>query len=323
VRGAYAEQQAGKIAAPGATSELLATTAGADIVALRELAREIANASGAVILYDEMATREPSGETLAQDVLDLALLTNNYGRPGAGAGPLFEDNNSLGARDMGVLPDLLPGYVPVADAQAQAALSEIWGTSVPSESGLDYDAMLDGGVHALYVMGADPARHATPEQLARLESMDFLVVQDLFLTETAKRAAVVLPAVAYTEKDGTFTNTERCVQVVRRAMTELPGALADWDILRSIVRAIGLNWSYGSPAEILAEIARANRLYAGVSRARLGTTGARWPLAPGGTDEEGRVRLSASPYLTWEMLEHGLPAPGGELALSRGQGELA
>ena len=135
---------------------------------------------------------------------------------------------------MGLLPDQLPGYVPVDDAQARAALAELWGTSVPADAGLDYDAMLDGGVHALYVMGADPARHATPEQLARLESMEFLVVQDLFLTETAQRATVVLPAVAYTEKDGTFTNTERCVQVVRRAMTELPGARADWDILSSV-----------------------------------------------------------------------------------------
>ena len=102
---------------------------------------------------------------------------------------------------------------------------------MPAAAGLDYDAMLGGGVHALYVMGADPARHATPEQLARLEALDFLVVQDLFLTETAKRATVVLPAVAYTEKDGTFTNTERAVQVVRRAMMELPGARADWQIL--------------------------------------------------------------------------------------------
>ncbi len=88
---------------------------------------------------------------------------------------------------------------------------------------MDYEAMLGGGVRALYVMGADPARHATPEQLAQLDALDFLVVQDLCLTETAKRASVVLPAVAYTEKDGTFTNTERAVQVVRRAMMELPG----------------------------------------------------------------------------------------------------
>ncbi len=325
-RGAYAARQAGQAAVADAAPEQLAASAGVDIAALRDLAREIAGTSGAVILYDEVATREPSGDRLARDVLDLALLTDNYGRPGAGAGPLFEDNNSLGARDMGVLPDLLPGYLPVADEQARAALAAAWGASVPSEPGLDYDAMLDGGVRALYVMGADPARHATPEQLTRLESMDFLVVQDLFLTETAKRAAVVLPAVAYTEKDGTFTNTERAVQVVRRAMTELPGARADWDILTSLARALGLDWSYGSPAEILAEIAGANRLYAGVSRARLGMSGARWPLAAGDTDADGRVRLSGSSYLTWEMLEQGIapmPAAGGELALSRGTGEQA
>jgi NADH-quinone oxidoreductase subunit G len=327
-RGAYAEGLAELGTARGSgtvgeTPERLAATAGADVAALRELAREIAGASGAVILYDEMATREPSGETLPRDVLDLALLTDNFGRPGAGAGPLFEDNNSLGARDMGVLPDLLPGYVAVSDAQARAALADAWGAEVPAEPGLNYDALLSGGVRALYVMGADPARHATPEQLARLESMEFLVVQDLFLTETARRAAVVLPAVAYTEKDGTFTNSERCVQVVRRAMTELPGARADWDILSGVARAMGLSWGYGSPAEILAEIARANRLYSGVSRGRLGGEGARWPLAPGDTDEEGHVRLSASPYLTWDMLEHGIPMPGGEPALSRGQGERA
>jgi NADH-quinone oxidoreductase chain G len=327
-RGTYAAEHGDlatsrKSGLKGETPEQLALTAGADIAALRELAREIAGANGTVILYDEMATREPSGGALAQDVLDLALLTDNFGRPGAGAGPLFEDNNSLGARDMGVLPDLLPGYVSVDDAQARAALADAWGAEVPTEPGLDYDRMLDGGVRALYVMGADPARHATAEQLARLESMEFLVVQDLFLTETAKRATVVLPSVAYTEKDGTFTNTERCVQVVRRAMTELPGARADWDILSGVARAMGLSWGYGSPAEVLAEIGRVNRLYAGVSRGRLGREGARWPLAPGGTDEEGRVRLSVSPYLTWKMLEQGIPAPGGKLALSRGQGGQA
>jgi len=211
----------------------------------------------------------------------------------------------------------------VSDAQARAALASVWGASVPSDTGLDYDAMLDG-VHALYVMGADPAKSATPERLARLESMEFLVVQDLFLTETAQRATVVLLAVAYTEKDGTFTNTERCVQVARRAMNELPGARADWEILSGVARALGLNWNYGSPAEILAEIARANRLYAGASRARLGATGARWPLAVGDADESGHVALSASPYLTWEMLEQGVvPMPSGELALSGGHGERA
>ena len=127
------------------------------------------SARAATILYDEMATREPTGETLADDVLLLALATDNIGRPGAGSGPLFEDNNSLGARDMGVLPDLLPGYRSLADDQARSALSAVWNASVSATPGLDYDAMLapSSGLRALYVMGADPARHATPEHLAR------------------------------------------------------------------------------------------------------------------------------------------------------------
>jgi len=287
---------------------------------LRALAREIANASGAVLLYDEMATREPTGATLPLDVLRLAQLTDNFGRPGAGAGPLMEDNNSLGARDMGVLPDQLPGYLPLADG---AALAQAWGTELPITAGKDYDAMLDGGVRALYVMGADPARHATPEQLARLEALDFLIVQDLCLTETAKRASVVLPAVAYTEKDGTFTNTERAVQVVRRAMDELPGALPDWQILGGLANALGLSWHYGSPVEILAEIRRVVPLYAGVTRRGLGKEGARWPFSVGENGANGRPALVGSSYLTWDMAERGVSggAGGDEPALPRTQGE--
>ena len=296
----------------------LARTAGANDNALRALAREIAQASGAVLLYDEMATREPTGATLPQDVLSLAQLTDNFGRPGAGAGPLMEDSNSLGARDMGLLPDQLPGYLPLADG---ATLAQTWGTKLPATAGKDYDAMLDGGVRALYVMGADPARHATPEQLARLEALDFLVVQDLCLTETAKRASVVLPAVAYTEKDGTFTNTERAVQVVRRAMDELPGALPDWQILGGLANAFGLSWHYGSSVEILAEIRRVVPLYAGVTRRGLGKEGARWPFSVGENDANGKPSLVGSSHLTWDMVEHGVSggAGGDEPALPRTQ----
>jgi predicted molibdopterin-dependent oxidoreductase YjgC len=172
-------------------------------------------------------------------------------------------------------------------------------------------------------MGADPARHATPEQLARLEALDFLVVQDLCLTETAKRASVVLPAVAYTEKDGTFTNTERAVQVVRRAMDELPGALPDWQILGGLANAFGLSWHYGSSVEILAEIRRTVPLYAGVSRRGLGKEGARWPFSVGENDANGKPTLVGSPHLTWDMVAHGVSggAGGDEPAPSRTQGE--
>ena len=305
-RGDFAAQRAASVASLKQTlgdTEGLATSAGADLESLRTLARELARAKGAVLLYDEMATREPSGATLPQDALQLALLTDNFGRPGAGVGPLLADNNSLGARDMGVLPDQLPGYQTLGDG---AALAQAWGADLPETAGKDYDAMLGGGVRALYVMGADPARDATAEQLTRLEALDFLVVQDLFLTETAKRATVVLPAVAYTEKDGTFTNTERAVQVVRRAMADLPGALPDWQILRDVANAMGLGWRYGSSAEILAEISRVVPLYAGVSRRALGAEGARWPFSAGAVGANGKAALVGSPYLTWEMLEHGV-----------------
>ena len=274
------------------TRRTLARTAGADVEALRALAREIAQASGAVLLYDEMATREPTGATLPQDVLQLALLTDNFGRPGAGAGPLMEDSNSLGARDMGLLPDQLPGYLPSPMARRWRGRG---GRNCPQTAGKDYDAMLDGGVRALYVMGADPARHATPEQLARLEALDFLVVQDLCLTETAKRAAVVLPAVAYTEKDGTFTNTERAVQVVRRRWMSCRGRCPTGRFSAEWRNALGLDWRYGSPVEILAEIGRVVPLYAGVSRRGLGQEGVRWPFSAGEDDANGKPALVGSP----------------------------
>ncbi len=329
-RGAFAEQRQASLAErlaglADATPEAVSAAAGCDAEALRTLAREIAGAKGAVILYDEMATREATGETLAADALDLALLTDNFGRAGAGVGPLLEDNNSLGARDMGLLPGSLPGYRAVDDEQARAELSAAWGVRTPEAAGLDYDAMLAGGVKALYVLGANPATHLSEEGRAALAGLEFLVVQDLFLTETAKLAAVVLPAVSYTEKDGTFTNTERCVQVVRKAMLELPGARADWQILRDVANALGLGWTYSNSAQILAEIGRTTPIYAGVSRHGLGQTGARWPLAPGATEADGQRTLSGSPFLTWEMLAQGVAKGRGsdQLALSAGRGEQA
>ena len=320
-RGDFAAQRAESAASLKQSlgdTEGLATSAGADLESLRTLARELARAKGAVLLYDEMATREPSGATLPQDALQLALLTDNFGRPGAGVGPLLADNNSLGARDMGVLPDQLPGYQTLGDG---AALAQAWGAALPETAGKDYDAMLGGGVRALYVMGADPARHATPEQLAKLEALDLLVVQDLFLTETAQRATVVLPAVAYTEKDGTFTNTERAVQVVRRAMLVLPGARPDWQLLRDVANAMGLDWRYGSATEILKEISRVVPLYAGVSRRGLGAGGARWPFSMGAVGANGKAPLVGSPYLTWEMLAQGVAGDLDESVVARGSGE--
>ncbi|HET9110907.1 MAG TPA: molybdopterin-dependent oxidoreductase, partial [Ktedonobacterales bacterium] len=328
-RGEYAERWQSAHAArldflSKKTGDKLADMAGCSLDDLRALAREIAGAKGAVILYDEMATRETTGETLAEDAAHLAMLTDNFGRPGAGVGPLMEDNNSLGARDMGLLPETLPGYRSVADEEARAELEGEWSARLPDAAGLDYDAMLSGGVKSLYVMGANPAKRLSDEARAKLANLEFLVVQDLFLTETAALADVVLPAVSSTEKDGTFTNTERCVQVVRKATLELPGARADWQILLGVAHALGLGWSYRNSAQILAEIARTTPIYAGATRRGLGQTGARWPLAPT-VETDGPAGVSGSPCLTWEMLERGVSRgrSADELALSAGRGEQA
>jgi formate dehydrogenase alpha subunit len=205
----------------------------------------------------------------------------------------------------------------VTDPAARAALGGAWNASIPSDAGHDYDAMLSGAVKGLYVLGADPVRHASPEQRARLEALDFLVVQDLVLSETAKLAHVVLPAVAYTERDGTFTNTERRVQVVRAAMQKLPGARGDWEILVGVARALGLGWTYLDPAQILAEIGRTVPIYSGVTRRGLGMEGLRWPLSP--TEADDKRALAGSRFLTREMLEHGVARPAGSRSGSGGE----
>ena len=241
------------------TPERMAEALGIDAEDLRMLAREIAGARGAIILYDELTTNLSGNETLAADVFDLALLTDHVTRPHAGVGPLWQAANSLGARDMGVLPDVAPGYQPVQKA------------------GLDYDAMLRGGVKALWVMGANLTKHM-PDP-AMLGKLDFLVVQEMTMTATAQHAHVVLPALSYAEKIGTFTNLERCVQLLRRAMVPLPGARADWEILRGVATRLGLAWAYRSPSDILTEIATTVPLYAGLTREALGDQGRRWSFA--------------------------------------------
>ncbi len=223
---------------------------------LQQLANEIVGAKGAIILYDEMATLDSGCEDLAADLQTLAVITNNVGRPGAGVGPLFEDANSLGARDMGLLPDALPGYKPA------------------NEQGLSYEQILSNPqVKALLVMGANPARHLAKPELP--STLEFIVVQDITLTATAQQADVVLPAVTFAEKDGSMTNVDHHVQAIRRALRPLPGTKADWEILMAIARHLGKPWSYNSPRDILLEIAGSNSFYAGLTWEDLGEQGVR------------------------------------------------
>jgi NADH-quinone oxidoreductase subunit G len=236
---------------------------------LRSLAHIIATSRSALLLYDEMATLAPGCADLAADIQALAFVTNNINRPGSGAGPLFEDANSLGARDMGLLPDALPGY-----------------QSAPQQ-GLTYQEMLRSpGIRALYVMGANPLRHVS--QLP--PNLELLIVQDIAPTETAQHADFVLPAVSFAEKDGSMTNVDAHVQRIVRALRPLPGAKADWEILTLLAHQLGQRWSYNGPQDVLLEIAANNPLYAGLTWDDLGAQGVR--LQEPGEVEAGSVRLS-------------------------------
>ncbi|HEX7736656.1 MAG TPA: NADH-quinone oxidoreductase subunit NuoG [Ktedonobacteraceae bacterium] len=241
---------------PRATQEAAAARQRLDAVSvaqLEKLADEIVGAKGAIILYDEMATRATGGASLASDLQALAVATGNINRPGAGVGPLFEDANSLGARDMGLLPDALPGYQPAANG------------------GLTYDEILTSGeIRALFVLGANPLRHGSLPP-----NLEFLVVQDITLSETASRADVVLPAVTFAEKDGSMTNVDHHIQAVRRALRPLPGAKADWEILCDLATHLGQKWNYSSPQEVFKEIAASNPLYRGLTWEDLGQQGVR------------------------------------------------
>ncbi len=226
---------------------------------LQQLADEIVGAKGAVMFYDEMATLEPGCENLAANLLAVAVATGNIDRPGAGVGPLFEDANSLGARDMGLLPDALPGY-----QQAE-------------QVGISYTAMLSNPqIKALLVMGANPARHLPDSKLP--STAEFIVVQDILLTETAQQADVVLPAVTFAEKEGSMTNVDHHVQAIRRTLRPLPGARADWEILTSLAQHLGAHWDYSSARDILLEIAEHNPFYAGLTWEDLGAQGIRRSL---------------------------------------------
>jgi NADH-quinone oxidoreductase subunit G len=255
-----------KLQSEGETIRATGETFGVETTAqLEHLGEALAGSKGAIILYDEMATLAPGCEDLAADLQALAVITDNVTRTGSGVGPLIEDANSLGARDMGLLPDALPGY-----------------QSAP-EKGLSYNELLSSSdIRALYVMGANPLRHV--EQLP--SNLEFLVVQDLLLTETAQQADVILPAVTFAEKDGSMTNIDHHVQAIRHALRPLPGAKADWEILTEIAKYLGQKWTYSSPQDVLLEIAASNPFYTGLTWASLGSQGVR-------TKEQERQMLSS------------------------------
>ncbi len=231
---------------------------------------------------------------------NLAMLVGAIGREGVGVNPLRGQNNVQGAADMGCQPDLLTGYQRPGDPAVRARFEAVWGRPVPTETGLTlpkmYDAARAGTLKALFILGedvvqTDPSIHVD----AALAALEFLVVQEIFLTETAKRADVVLPGASFLEKDGTFTNGERRIQRVRKALDPMPGARADWQVLCELMARSGLPQTFESPADIMDEVARVNPAFAGVSHARLGDDGLQWPVPSIDSPGTARLHLTAFP----------------------------
>ena len=251
-----------------------------DIIAT---AREYATADRASIIYTLGITEHSCGVHNVQSLTNLALLTGNFGVSGGGVNPLRGQNNVQGAGDAGCLPNNLPGYQRVGDDAARANWEKEWGVTLDPNPGVTkvtaIDDMILGRMRALYIMGENSVVSDANAGKTRkaLEALDFLVVQDIFLTQTAELADVVLPAAGFGEVDGTFANSERRVQRVRKAVNPPGIAKPDWQIISELGEKFGYKNKYNHPAEIWDELARNTPILAGISYDRLEFQGIQWP----------------------------------------------
>jgi formate dehydrogenase major subunit len=264
--------------------EALAEAIGATPEAIRAAARLYATGGNAAIYYGLGVTEHSQGSTMVMAMANLAMATGNIGREGVGVNPLRGQNNVQGSCDMGSFPHELPGYRHVSDDTARAEFEADWGVMLLDEPGLRipnmFAAAIDGSFRGLFVQGEDIAQSDpnTEHVTAALKALDCLVVQDLFLNETAAFAHVFLPGTSFLEKDGTFTNAERRLNRVRPVMREKSG-LSEWEAVCRLAGAMGYHMHYDNPAQIMDEIARLTPSFAGVSHARLDREGSmQWPV---------------------------------------------
>jgi formate dehydrogenase major subunit len=255
--------------------EKMAEICGIDAATLREVARDYARAKSAIIFWGMGISQHVHGTDNARCLIALALVTGQVGRPGTGLHPLRGQNNVQGASDAGLIPMVFPDYQSVEDPDIRAKFEGLWQTSLDPKRGLTVveimDAVHAGQIKGMYVMGENPAMSDPDVQHAReaLAELEHLVVQDLFLTETAKYADVVLPASAWPEKDGTVTNTNRQVQIGRTALPMPGDARQDWWIIQELARRIGLDWKYTHPRDVFAEMKLAMPSLNGITWERL------------------------------------------------------
>ncbi len=259
---------------------------------LRAAARLYATGGNGAIYYGLGVTEHSQGSSTVMAIANLAMATGNIGRRGVGVNPLRGQNNVQGACDMGSFPHELSGYRHISDVETRRLFEGEWGVPLDPEPGLRIpnmlDAATDGVFKALYVQGEDILQSDpnTKHVAAGLAAMECVIVHDLFLNETANYAHIFLPGSTFLEKNGTFTNAERRIQPVRKVMTPLNG-LEDWEVTQELARAMGLDWNYAHPSEIMDEIARLTPSFKGVSFDRLDQEGSlQWPVndaAPDGS----------------------------------------
>ncbi len=265
------------------TPETVERITGVDSEKIIATARILGKAKKACIIYSMGITQHTTGTDNVKSVANLLLLTGNIGREGTGFSPLRGQNNVQGACDLGALPNVFSGYQAVSDPKNREKFEEAWSCHLTDIPGLTMTemlpAILEGKLKALYIMGENPLLSEPDIDHARqaLKALDFLVVQDIFPSETVWLADVVLPATSFAEKDGTFTTTDRCVQRVRKAIDPPGEAREDWQIVCQIAERMGHSFNYASPSEVMDDIANLTPIYGGIHYDRLDNTGLQWP----------------------------------------------
>jgi formate dehydrogenase major subunit len=259
----------------GYSAEAMAPVCGIPAETIKEVARLYAKAKSAIILWGMGISQHVHGTDNARCLIALTMITGQIGKPGSGLHPLRGQNNVQGASDSGLIPMVFPDYQRVDNAEARARFEKLWGTALDPKPGLTVveivHAVLDGKIRGMYIMGenpamSDPDAHHAREALAKLEH---LVVQEIFLTETCYYADVILPATAWPEKVGTVTNTDRMVQLGRKALEPPGAAREDLWIIQEIARRMGLGWNYGGPADVFNEMRKGMNSIAGITWQRL------------------------------------------------------
>jgi formate dehydrogenase alpha subunit len=298
------------------TPEKVEQITGVPAEAIREAARIYATTKPASILYAMGVTQHSQGTDGVKALANLAMLTGNVGVEGGGVNPLRGQNNVQGACDLGALPNVVTGYQKVVDDATAEKFEAAWGRKLPRQVGLTVTdvspAAIDGRVKGLFVLGENPM--ISDPDLTHIEkaldSLDFLVVQDIFLTETGAKADVVLPAASFAEKDGTFTNTERRVQRVRRAVAPRGESRADWQIIAELSKRMGYAMEYADASAVFDEITGVTPSYAGLSYARLESGGIPWPCPT--PDHPGTPTLHVGQFARGKGLFHPVTFQGAD-----------